>query len=106
MKGVELFFPTYLKENRGADPMWASVAYTPLLAFGVLGQWIGGKMGSTTGTKKSHSCDNGGHLHKPAFVIVYTNICCWHAHFHFSLRSILLCSSASTKRPHRFVSPI
>jgi sugar phosphate permease len=35
MKGVELFFPTYLKESRGVDPMWASVANTVLLIFGV-----------------------------------------------------------------------
>jgi MFS family permease len=52
MKGVELFFPTYLKDNRGVDPMWASVAYTLLLAFGVPGQWIGGKTVSIGGHKK------------------------------------------------------
>jgi MFS family permease len=53
MKGVELFFPTYLKENRGVDPMWASVAYTVLLTFGVPGQWIGGKAASIVGSKKT-----------------------------------------------------
>lgn len=53
LKGVELFFPTYLKENRGVDPMWASVAYTVLLAFGVPGQWIGGKTASIIGSKKT-----------------------------------------------------
>jgi MFS family permease len=53
MKGVELFFPTYLKENRGVDPMWASVAYTVLLTFGVPGQWIGGKTASIIGSKKT-----------------------------------------------------
>ncbi len=52
MKGVELFFPTYLKTNRGIDPMWASVAYTLLLTFGVPGQWIGGKMASTISSRK------------------------------------------------------
>jgi ACDE family multidrug resistance protein len=53
MKGVELFFPTYLKENRGVDPMWASVAYTVLLTFGVPGQWIGGKAAAIAGSKKT-----------------------------------------------------
>jgi predicted MFS family arabinose efflux permease len=52
MKGVELFFPTYMKENRGVDEMWASIAYTLVLAFGVAGQWIGGKTASTLGAKK------------------------------------------------------
>jgi len=52
MKGVELFFPTYLKENRQIDPMWASVAYTMILAAGVLGQWIGGKAADKVGSKK------------------------------------------------------
>jgi len=53
LKAVELFFPTYLKENRGVDPMWASVAYTVLLAFGVSGQLIGGKTASVIGSKKT-----------------------------------------------------
>ncbi|MGQ9507505.1 MAG: MFS transporter [Candidatus Bathycorpusculaceae bacterium] len=52
MKGVELFFPTYLEENRGIDSMWASIAYTMLLAFGVPGQWIGGKASDKVGSKK------------------------------------------------------
>jgi predicted MFS family arabinose efflux permease len=52
MKGVELFFPTYLEENRGVDSMWASIAYTMLLAFGVPGQWIGGKAADKFGSKK------------------------------------------------------
>jgi MFS family permease len=52
MKGVELFFPTYLKDNRGFDPLWASVAYTLLLACGVPGQWFGGKIANKTGSKK------------------------------------------------------
>ncbi|MEM3673668.1 MAG: MFS transporter [Candidatus Bathyarchaeia archaeon] len=52
MKGIELFFPTYLKENREIDPMWASVAYTMVLAAGVLGQWIGGKAADKLGPKK------------------------------------------------------
>lgn len=52
MKGVELFFPTYLNENRQIDPMWASIAYTMILAAGVPGQWIGGKAADKVGSKK------------------------------------------------------
>ncbi|MEM3623210.1 MAG: MFS transporter [Candidatus Bathyarchaeia archaeon] len=52
MKGVELFFPTYLEENRGINSMWASIAYTILLAVGVPGQWIGGKASDRVGSKK------------------------------------------------------
>jgi len=52
MKGVELFFPTYLEENRGINSMWASIAYTILLAVGVPGQWIGGKAADKVGSKR------------------------------------------------------
>jgi predicted MFS family arabinose efflux permease len=52
MKGVELFFPTYLEENRGIDSMWASIAYTMVLAAGVLGQWVGGKAADKFGSKR------------------------------------------------------
>jgi len=52
MKGVELFFPKYLKENRAVAPMWASIAYTMILAAGVPGQWIGGKASDRFGSKK------------------------------------------------------
>jgi len=52
MKGVELFFPTYLTENRMIDPMWASIAYTLILAAGVPAQWIGGKTADMVGCKK------------------------------------------------------
>jgi len=52
MKGVELFFPTYLEENRMIDPMWASIAYTLVLAAGVPAQWIGGKAADMVGSKK------------------------------------------------------
>jgi FSR family fosmidomycin resistance protein-like MFS transporter len=52
MKGVELFFPTYLYKNRGVDQMWASIAYTLMLAVGVLGQWVGGKASDKIGSKK------------------------------------------------------
>jgi len=52
MKGVELFFPTYLTYNRLIDPAWASVAYTLVLAAGVPAQWIGGKAADKIGSKK------------------------------------------------------
>jgi MFS family permease len=52
MKGIELFFPTYLKENRGIDPMWASIAYTLVLAAGVPAQWIGGKAADKIGSQR------------------------------------------------------
>ena len=52
MKGVELFLPTYLSENRMIDPMWSSIAFTLVLAVGVPGQWIGGKAADKFGTKK------------------------------------------------------
>jgi MFS family permease len=52
MKGVELFFPKYLEENRAVAPMWASIAYTMILAAGVPGQWIGGKASDRFGSKK------------------------------------------------------
>jgi len=52
MKGVELFFPTYLVENRGLDVQGAAVAYTLVLAAGVPGQLIGGKAADKIGSKK------------------------------------------------------
>jgi len=52
MKGVELFFPTYLTDKRGIDPMWASIAFTLMLATGAVGQWIGGKTASKVGSRK------------------------------------------------------
>jgi MFS family permease len=52
MKGVELYFPTYLTDNRLIDPMWASIAYTLLLAVGVPAQWIGGRAADKIGSKK------------------------------------------------------
>jgi MFS family permease len=52
MKGVELYFPTYLAENRLIEPEWAAVAYTMVLAAGVPGQWIGGKTADIFGCKK------------------------------------------------------
>jgi len=52
MKGVELFFPTYLYENRGINQALAAIAYTAVLAAGVPGQWIGGKTADKIGSKK------------------------------------------------------
>ncbi len=52
MKGVELFFPTFLQETRMIDPMWASIAYTLVLATGVPAQWVGGKAADMIGSKK------------------------------------------------------
>jgi MFS family permease len=58
MKGVELFFPTYVKTNRlpGLNSqdalMWSSIAYTLVLAAGVPAQWIGGKYADRISSKK------------------------------------------------------
>lgn len=52
MKGVEYFFPTYLKGVKGFDPMWASIAYTLILASGVPAQWFGGKTADLFGSRK------------------------------------------------------
>jgi MFS family permease len=52
MKGVELFFPTYLQDNRFFTSELAAIAYTLVLAVGVSGQWIGGKMTDKLGAKK------------------------------------------------------
>ena len=60
MKGVELYFPTYLQDNKligfgltkEERGMWASVAYTLVLAVGVPAQWIGGKAADKIGSKK------------------------------------------------------
>jgi len=52
MKGIEFFLPLYLKEAKNMSPMWASIAYTLVLAFGVPGQWIGGKTSDLFGSKR------------------------------------------------------
>jgi len=75
MKGVELFFPTYLEENRLIDPMWASIAYTMVLAAGVPGQWIGGKTADMVGSKKVLIATSAGvcfSLFSLLFVPIYT----------------------------------
>lgn len=51
MKSVELFFPTYLTDNRSINAEWAAVAYTLLLAAGVPGQWIGGRTADRIGSR-------------------------------------------------------
>jgi MFS family permease len=60
MKGVELYFPTYLQDNKligvgltqEERGMWASIAYTLVLAVGVPAQWIGGKAADKIGSRK------------------------------------------------------
>jgi MFS family permease len=52
MKGIELFLPTFLQEAKMVDPLWASIAYTLVLAAGVPGQWIGGKSADRIGSKR------------------------------------------------------
>ncbi|MFZ0965609.1 MAG: MFS transporter [Candidatus Bathyarchaeia archaeon] len=60
MKGVELYFPTYVSDNKliglgltkDERGMWASIAYTLVLAVGVPAQWIGGKTADKFGSKK------------------------------------------------------
>lgn len=58
MKGVELYFPTFVKTNRlpGLNPqdalMWSAIAYTLVLAVGVPAQWIGGRYADRISSKK------------------------------------------------------
>jgi len=60
MKGVELYFPKYLQTNKligfglteDERGMWASIAFTLVLAVGVPAQWIGGKTADKFGSKK------------------------------------------------------
>jgi predicted MFS family arabinose efflux permease len=58
MKGVELYFPTYVKINKlsGLNSqdalMWSSIAYTLVLAVGVPAQWIGGRYADRISSKK------------------------------------------------------
>jgi MFS family permease len=60
MKGVELFFPLYVSNNKlihlGLSSeergMWSSIAYTLVLATGVPAQWIGGKAADKFGSKR------------------------------------------------------
>ena len=60
MKGVELYFPRYVQENKligfglteDERGMWASIAFTLVLAVGVPAQWIGGKAADKIGSKK------------------------------------------------------
>jgi MFS family permease len=52
MKGVELFFPRFLTENRMIDAPWAAGALTLVLAVGVPAQWLGGKAADRIGSRK------------------------------------------------------
>ena len=52
MKGVELFFPRFLTENRMVDAGWAAGALTLVLAVGVPAQWLGGKAADKIGSRK------------------------------------------------------
>lgn len=52
MKGVELFFPLYLQQNRMISSEGAAFAYTLLLLAGVPAQWIGGNTADKIGSKK------------------------------------------------------
>jgi MFS family permease len=52
MKGVELFFPLYLQQNRLISAEGAAFAYTLLLLVGVPAQWIGGKTADMIGSKR------------------------------------------------------
>jgi MFS family permease len=57
MKGLEYFLPTYLTLKpfqvfKESAEFWAAVSVTLVLAFGVLGQWLGGKAADAFGSKK------------------------------------------------------
>ena len=52
MKGVELYTPIYLYENRNIDLWWVWIAYTAILTAGIPGQWVGGKASDKYGSKK------------------------------------------------------
>jgi MFS family permease len=60
MKGVEFYLPTYVSNNKliglglteDERGMWASIAFTLVLAVGVPAQWIGGKTADKFGSKK------------------------------------------------------
>lgn len=58
MKGLAYFLPTYLALkpfqvlDKGSAEFWAAVSATLVLAFGVPGQWLGGKAADAFGSKK------------------------------------------------------
>jgi MFS family permease len=60
MKGVEFYFPKYVSDDKligfglteNERGMWASIAFTLVLAVGVPAQWIGGKTADKFGSKK------------------------------------------------------
>lgn len=50
--GIEFIFPTFL-ENKGLSSMLKGVAVFSLLAVGILGQWLGGRVSDSFGSKKA-----------------------------------------------------
>jgi MFS family permease len=52
MKGVELYLPTYLAQEKNITGVLPSLSYTLILAAGVPGQWLGGRLSQRSGPKK------------------------------------------------------
>ena len=51
-RGVELFFPTFLSENKGFSGQLAAISYSLVLFFGVIGQLLGGRAADRYGSSK------------------------------------------------------
>jgi predicted MFS family arabinose efflux permease len=51
-RGIELFFPTFLRVNRGFSGQLAAISNSLILLFGVLGQLLGGRMADAYGSAK------------------------------------------------------
>ena len=52
MKGIDLFSPIYLGNNKGIGSMWASIALSLMLTAGVFGQLLGGIVADRYGSKR------------------------------------------------------
>jgi MFS family permease len=52
MRGVELYLPTYLAQEKSITGVLPSLSYTLILAAGVPGQWLGGRLSQKSGPKK------------------------------------------------------
>jgi len=52
-RGTELFFPTYLVNDRCFTLELAGLAATSVLAVGILGQWLGGKGAKRYGSRRT-----------------------------------------------------
>ena len=52
MKGIDLFSPIYLGNNKGIGSMWASIALSLMLTAGVFGQLLGGIVADKYGSKR------------------------------------------------------